>query len=187
MLGNLRGLALFAAVIGMPLSSYFLVFRPQNNAIKRAREDVAHKQSLLVKLREETARTADLVRANEQVQETLKNIEARLPSNQEIDAVIRRVSELATDSGLDAPAMKAAKPIQAALYMELPLEMEVKGDWKGFRTFLAELEKLPRLKRIPDLKLTSLNKLDGSQLRADFTLSIYFQDSTTKTASAEVK
>jgi Tfp pilus assembly protein PilO len=69
--------------------------------------------------------------------------------------------------------------------MEQPLEMEVSGDFEGFFRFIAEVEKLPRITRIHDLKITSQTGKDV-EILAEFTLSIYFQDDKA-VASAEKK
>jgi type IV pilus assembly protein PilO len=172
---GLRGALIVLIVIGMPVASYFLVFKPQNAAIKAARQEVEHKATLLSKLKEETARNADLAKTNEELQKTVKSIEARLPSGKEIDGLVRQVSDLAVAAGLQPPAMKSAKPVPAALYMEQPIDMEVEGSFVGFFTFLAQVEKLPRITRIHDMKISGLAREDV-ELKAEFTLSIYFQD-----------
>ena len=174
MITQLRGL-LIVIVISMPVASFFMVFRPLNLEINRARAEVEHKELMLVKLQEETARNSDLERANLEIQNSIKMIEARLPSNKEVDALVRQVSELAIAAQLNAPAMKASRPVQTSLYMEQPIEMEVSGSFLGFFTFLANVEKLPRITRVHDLKLTGQAK-DGAEVKAEFTLSIYFQD-----------
>ncbi|MBK9188799.1 MAG: type 4a pilus biogenesis protein PilO [Phycisphaerales bacterium] len=180
-----QGLVIVGIVVGMPVASYYLVFRPQNREIERAKNDLQHKESLLIKLREETARNADLAKANEEIRRGVKIIEARLPSTKEIDALVRQVSDLALASGLKAPAIKSSRPVPAALYMEQPLELEVMGNFVGFFSFVAAVEKLPRITRIHDMKLTGLLK-DEAELQAQFTLSIYFQDEK-RVASAEEK
>ncbi len=173
---HLRAL-LIAIVIAMPVASFFMVFRPQNAAIGQAAAEVKHKEDLLEKLKEETARSADLERTNAEIQNSIKMIEARLPSNKEVDDVVRKVSDLALTYNLHAPAMKTGRPLKTALYMEQPIEMEVSGDFLGFFTFLASVEKLPRITRIHDLKITG-QPTEGVELKAEFTLSIYFQDET---------
>jgi type IV pilus assembly protein PilO len=172
---SLRGALVLLIVIGMPVAAYFLVFRAQNAAIEKARHDVEHKLGLLEKLKEETARNADLAKANEEVAATVKTIEGRLPNGKDIDGLVRQVSDIAVASGLAAPGVKSGKPLPAALYMEQPIEMEVTGTFVGFFTFIANVEKLPRITRIHDMKITGLDREDV-ELKAEFTLSIYFQD-----------
>ncbi len=188
MLTGLRGIILLAAVVGMPVASYFLVFRPQNNEINRARQDVEYTKKLLDKLREETARNADLEKAIEDIRNSVAAAETRLPSDKEISDVVHKVSDIAIQAGLEAPAMKSAKPVQAALYMEQPLEMNIKGDFRSFFVFLANVEKLPRIMRITDFKIVRDDKLAGTEGvvrdKVDFTLSIYFQPGKKRTADA---
>ncbi|MCC6675974.1 MAG: type 4a pilus biogenesis protein PilO [Phycisphaerales bacterium] len=172
---GIREMMLTGILLSVPLSSYWLVFRPQNREIARAKSEIRHKDEMLAKLREETARNADLKKANEDISRSVASIEARLPSGKEIDAVVRQVSDLAVQSGLAAPAMKSAKPLKAALYMEQPLEMQMEGNFHGFYEFLLKLEQLPRITRIPDMKIKRDEQENGN-LKAEFTLSIYFQD-----------
>jgi type IV pilus assembly protein PilO len=171
---QLRGL-LVLFVISLPLASYFWVFKPLNVEITREKAETEHREALLAKLQEETAKNEDLERANQEIQSSIRLIEARLPSNKEVDAVVRQVSNLAVESNLTAPSMRSSKPMPSALYMEQPIEMECSGNFVDFFTFLAKVEKLPRIMRIHDLKIEGVPK-EGVELKATFTLSIYFQD-----------
>lgn len=172
---GLRELLLIVVLLVLPLSSYWLVFRPQNAEIAQAKAEIAHKRQMLDKLRHATAQNADLERANREVQESISKIEARLPSNKEVDKIVRQVSELAVEVGLGSPSMQSEKTLPAASYREQPLSMKINGDFHGFYEFLLRLEQLPRITRIPDLNIERSKDTDG-HMRAEFTLSIYFQD-----------
>jgi type IV pilus assembly protein PilO len=181
---GLRAAIVTAVVIGLPVSSYFFVFRPTNKKLQTDRAECEQKEKYLAKLDELTARDSDLAKANEDIRRSIKTIEARLPSGKDIDALVRQVSDLAIASGLKSPAIKSVKPMPAAMYMEQPLEMEVSGSFVGFWTFLAQVEKLPRITRVHDLKITATNRAEA-ELRAEFTLSIYFQDDKQMAAATE--
>jgi type IV pilus assembly protein PilO len=172
---GLRELILLLVLLVLPLSSYWLVFRPQNAEIDQAKAEIAHKRQMLDKLRHATAQNADLERANNEIQDSISKIEARLPTTKEIDKIVRQVSELAVEVGLGSPNMKSEKPLPAASYMEQPLAMAITGDFHGFYEFLLRLEQLPRITRIPDLNIKRSQQHDG-HMEADFTLSIYFED-----------
>lgn len=174
---GLRELILLAILIGLPVASFFMVFKPQNREIEQAKQEISHKQQMLERLRAETARSADLKKQNERIAEAIKGIEARLPTNKEVDSIMRQVSELAVQTGLGPPQMKAAKTLSAAKYMEQPLELSTQGRFTDFHEFLKKLEELPRITRITDMKLKNQEK-DG-RMQADFTLSIYFLDEGT--------
>ena len=174
---GLREIVLLLVLLAIPVASMFLVFKPQNLAIERAEKEIEHKERTLDKLKEQTARTDDLERAIAQFELRIAEVEAQLPSNKGVDSIVRRVSDLAVDSGLSAPALKSEKPVPAGLYFEQPLVMTTTGKWRdsGFYEFLLAIEKLPRKTRIPSMTLKRNSKKDG-EFEIDFTLSIYFQD-----------
>jgi type IV pilus assembly protein PilO len=169
-----RELVLLAVLLALPLLSWWLVFRPQNAEITQARQEIQHKTEMLDMLQARTAGNQDLARQVEEAQKAILAIEARLPSSKEVDLVVRQVSELAVESGLEPPAIESDKPVAAAMFMEQPLKMRITGDFNGFHSFLKKLEVLPRVTRIPDMKITRSTEVNG-HMKAEFTLSIYFQ------------
>jgi type IV pilus assembly protein PilO len=171
---GIREAFLLAVLLALPLASWWLVFRPQNREIGQAKREIEHKQQLLQKLQETTARNQDLQRENEEIQKNIQAIEARLPSSKEVGEVVRRVSDLAIESGLEPPSIESEKPVAAAMYMEQPLKVKITGNFNGFYDFLVKLEQLPRITRIPDMKIKRSTEVDGHMV-AEFTLSIYFQ------------
>ncbi len=172
---GIREFVLLLILVAVPLASWQFVFRPQNRVIAQAKGEIAHKREMLSKLQQATAQAADLEQANRDIAESIEAIEARLPTNKEIADILRQVSDLAVEAGLEAPVMKAEKPVKAAMYMEQPLEMKIQGDFHGFYDFLLSLEKLPRITKIPDFQIKRSDRTDG-YMEAEFTLSIYFQE-----------
>lgn len=175
MQAGLRQAIFFIVVLAVPVASYFLVFRPQNTEIARARNEIEHKHAMLDKLREVTSQTDDLQRANEEIRQSIEAIEARLPSSKEMDEVLRQVSLLAQRNGLQVPKFKKKdKAMPAGLAFEQTLDVEITGDFDGFYQFLLELERMPRITRIPDMKIERNTNVDG-EMKANFVLSVYYQ------------
>ncbi|MEA5557670.1 type IV pilus inner membrane component PilO [Nodularia spumigena] len=173
---RIRDLMMGLILVAVPLSSYLLVFGPQNKRIAESRAEIAHKRELLQQLQIETARNNDLMRANEEIAALIKQTEARLPDGKEVDNIVRQISELAVTSGLASPAVESGKPVAAAMYMEQPLKIVTNGDFRGFYEFLLQLERLPRITRLPDMAIERASDVDGN-IKATFTLSIYFTNS----------
>lgn len=169
-----RESAALALVLAIPVASYVLVFSPQNRDIMAAQQEISLKQETLDKLRVETARNADLAEANQDIAQRIAEIEARLPTNKEVDNIVRQISDLAVDSGLTPPTLSSGKPIEAGSYWEQPLTVSTMGDFNGFYRFLQKVERLPRITRIPDFSLKRDPKSDGNVM-IEFTLSIFFQ------------
>ena len=171
---GIRELVLFLTVLLLPVVSYMLVFRPQSANIESAKIEIAHKQEMLSKLRIETARNDDLQLINEQITDRIHAMESMLPSNKEVDQIVRQVSALAIESGLSSPTLKSSKPLAAAQFREHPLEMSIEGSWAGFYEFLLKIEQMPRITRIIDLKVEDTSS-DDTEIKASFTLSIFFR------------
>ncbi|MDF1808251.1 MAG: type 4a pilus biogenesis protein PilO [Phycisphaerales bacterium] len=169
-----RELILFLAVLMVPIVSYFVIFKPQSANIDQAKSEIVHKREMLDSLRLETSRNEDLMAANESIKTRIDEMEALLPSNKEIDLVVRQVSSLAVDAGLSPPTLKSSKPVAAARFREQPLVMSTDGSFEGFYDFLLAIEQLPRITRIVDMTLKD-SSTEGIELSAEFTLSIYFQ------------
>lgn len=174
---GLRELFFVLVLLAMPLSSYWFVFRAQNEEITQAKKEIEQKELMLNKLARATSQTADLERANREMAEGIQRIESRLPNNKEVDVILDQVAALARESKLELPRIKALKPLKSATYMEQPLEMSVSGDFDDFYNFLLRLEQLDRITRVPDMTIERSKDEDGS-MEARFTLSIYFQPET---------
>lgn len=174
-----RELVLFLTVLLLPVVSYFTIFQPQNRRIDQAKAEITHKRELLDQLRRETAKSKDLESINDELQERIGLIESRLPTNKEIDRIVRQVSALAVEAGLQPPSLKSEKPLAAARYREQPLVMTTQGDFQGFYNFLVSLERLPRITRILNMTVKELPRKGEQQtaeIGAEFTLSIYFRE-----------
>ncbi|MBX3359283.1 MAG: type 4a pilus biogenesis protein PilO [Phycisphaeraceae bacterium] len=172
---GLRQAFFFAVLVAVPVASFFMVFRPQNIEIARAKKEIEHKQAMLDKLRQATAMAADLERQNAQIRESIQSIEARLPSTKEMDNVLRQLAEIADQNGLKVPNFKKSdKPLQAGMAMEQPLDVEITGDFDGFYQFLLALEQLPRITRLLNVEIARAPDVDGN-MKAKCVLSIYYQ------------
>src|ERR1043165_1448801 len=170
---GIRELLLLGVLLALPLTSYWMVFRPVNGEIGQAKSEIEHMRLRLAKVQESTARNLDLQRENEESRRQIEAIEARLPSSKEVDLVVPQVSAPAVEAGPEPPAIESAKPVTAAVYMEQPLKMRIAGDFNGFHEFLRRLEAMPRITKILDMKLTRATDVNG-HMKAEFTLSIYF-------------
>ncbi len=171
---GIREIVLFLTVLLLPIVSYLVVFRPQSANITNAQAEIAHKQETLQKLRLETARNKDLQLINQQINTRIYTMESMLPSDKEVDQIVRKVSALAIESGLTSPTLKSSKPLAAAQFREQPLEMSIEGTWAGFYQFLLKIEQMPRITRIIDLKVEDTSS-DETEIKASFTLSIFFR------------
>lgn len=185
-----RQAILTAVLLGVPVASFFMVFRPQSLEIKRATREIEMRKEKLGQLQAVTAQAPDLARATEEIKQSISQIEARMPSGKELDNVLRDVATIATKCGLRVPKFNRVENVLAAgSAMEQQLDVEIAGDFNGFYSFLLEIEKLPRITRLTDMKLERVPDMDKEKdkdgtLRAHFKLSIYYQQQAAPAVAA---
>ena len=181
---GIREIIFLIVLLAVPVASFIYVFKPRNEQITAAQSEVSEKESRLTQLREMTAKLEDIGREIERGRESIEVIEAKLPSQQDVEVVLEQVWQLAKANRLAVRSVKSQNMVDSATYRELPLRMILEGNFDGFYQFLLELENIPRITRVHELKLLRLtgtetesgeNAAPGS-MRAEFTLSIYFED-----------
>lgn len=181
---GVRELIFLVVLLVVPVASYVYVFKPRNVEIREAQLEVELKRTKLTQLSELSRRLDDINLAIQKGREAIELIEAKLPSQQDVEVILEDVWQLAKKFRLEVKSVKSENPLPAALYMEQPLKVSMEGNFEGFYQFLLALERLPRITRIHQMKLErggssggrrNKRDLSSSELKAAFTLSIYFQ------------
>ncbi|MEY5032592.1 MAG: hypothetical protein RL354_1623 [Planctomycetota bacterium] len=189
---GMRDLAFVAVLIAVPIASYFFVFKPRNEEIAKARAEINAKQVRLENLRRLTSRIGDLGREIVEREEELERLNQKLPDREGVDRILEQVTQLAQKSNLAVRSVKGEKVAPAGMAMELPLKTVIEGNFDGFYQFLLDVEALPRITRVHQMKISKLgmgprdnaDEMVGGSMRAEFTLSIYFNDGTANAATA---
>ncbi len=180
---GLREVIFLVVLLVVPVASYFYVFKPRNTEIHQAQKEVEIKQAKLDKLREVAEKIDDIGLAIEKGRQAIELVEAKLPSQQDVEVILEDVWQLARRAHLTVKSVKSDKPVPAALYMEQPLKVQMDGPFDGFYQFLMDLENLPRITRIHQMKLERVTaksddkSVPPGMMKAEFTLSIYFESS----------
>lgn len=173
---GIRELIFLIVLLAMPMSSYWFVFKPQNEEIGQAKKEIEQKELMLDKLEVATSEARALAERIDEIAEGIRLVEGRLPSDKEVDKVLRQVSDLAKTHSLKVPRFKTKRTVNSGKYKEKPIEVEMTGDFDDFYLFLLELERMERIIRVPDLTLKRSDEEDGS-MEAVFTLTVYFEGS----------
>lgn len=171
---GIRELIFILLLIGTPIASYVFRFQPRNIEIAEARDEIQRKQVKLSQLQLTRASMDDLQAEIDRLSNAIDILERQLPEQREVEVILKEVWRLAAEHRLTPKSVRSDRIINTAQYAELPLRMEITGNFDGFYSFLLELEKLQRITRIPTMKMRRLNDEDGS-MQADLVLSIFFE------------
>ena len=178
-----RELIFLAVLLAVPVMSLFYVFQPRNAEIEQAMQEIEDKRGRLATLAELTAQIDDLELVIIEGRESIKLVVEKLPSEKAVDEILQQVWHIADGNALAVRSVKSEKTVPAAEYMELPLRMSLEGEFDGFYRFLLELEALPRITRMHELKIRRVmptrsaapTEIRPGTMRADFILSIYYE------------
>lgn len=177
---GIRELIFMVVLLAVPLASYVYVFKPRNEEIRTAKQEVEVKQARLNKLREVSSRIDDVELAIRQGELAIQVIENKLPSQQDVEIILEDIWKSAKKNKLAVKSVKNQKQLAAANYKEQPLKVVIEGSFTGFYEFLLDVEKLDRITRVHQLTIMRLSAGRGGSgapqgaVKAEFMLSIYF-------------
>jgi Tfp pilus assembly protein PilO len=134
---------------------------------------VEGKRAKLADFETATSQAEDFNKQVEQLQEAVRFFESKLPPTSEVHKVLEQVTVIAQKQGLKPKTIKTLVQKDNSGYIEQPLTMKLVGDFTAFYSFLLELEKLPRIMKLRELKLEK--PADGTPRSGRFILSIFFQ------------
>jgi Tfp pilus assembly protein PilO len=178
----LRQIAFFAVLMAVPLGAWAFVFRPRNAEIAMARADVDLRLIQLEELREVETINEDLEQTLEQLNSALMDLRARIPDAAGIEDILRRIAEITQENQLVVRSFKREKTVESAHYVEMPLKTVIEGSFEGIHRFLVDLERMPRITRILDMKIENPNigkmtrgndQIAEGDVRAEMTITIY--------------
>ena len=171
---GLREFVFIVVLLTLPVAAYFFVFEPRNVQIAEALKEIEDKESKLAQLEAVTKDIDDLGEEIDKLTTAIEMFEQKLPAQREVEVVLKQVWEMAAQHNLIPKKIRTDKPVGAAQYAELPIQMTIVGDFDGFYSFLLDLEKMQRITRMPKMKLEKAKSNDDGQMQAKVVLSIFF-------------
>ena len=175
MTGAFRKAVFFVLLLGLVCVGYQRMIKKANSELAKAKMQLQDKLGKLAEFEQASAATEGLTKQLEQLQEAITFFESKLPPTSEIHKVLEQVTVIAQRQGLKPKTIRTMQQKDNSGYIEQPLKMGLEGDFNSFYSFLLELEKLPRIMKIRELKLTKQTKDEG-KIKVDFIVSIFFQN-----------
>ncbi len=175
MTSNFRKVLFFILLLGLAGFGYQYMIKPANKNLAETKGRLETKRAQLAKFEKVAAAAEDLTKQLEQLQDAIAFFESKLPPTSQIHEVLEQVTVIAQKQGLKPKTIRTLSNKDNSGYVEQPLKMELEGDFGSFYSFLLELEQLPRIMKIRELKLDKQQKSEG-EISANFIVSIFFQN-----------
>lgn len=170
-----RTLLFVILLLAMPIAAFLLMFKPLNQQKLMAQRDTQVKQEKLTQLNNVMMRNKDMPAEIDRLRQAIDLLKKRMPDQREMDQVLKEVWQIAGKNNLNAKSVRSLKTIDGAGYSEQPIKMVIVGSFADFYKFLSDVEQLPRLTRINDMKIDVDDKSTDGLVTADLVLTIYFE------------
>lgn len=153
----------------------FVSIMPANKTINDLKTKIAAQEAEISKSQSMADRLEDLIKQNEMLKQKLIELQQQLPEEKEISVILKQVSDLGIDAGLQILSWKPAtrKNHSSGIVYEVPVGVEFRGTYHQLGHFFSSLTALDRIVNIANLKLASPT-LVGDQV----VLSITFVSNT---------
>jgi type IV pilus assembly protein PilO len=182
---GIRTLLFVMMLVGMMIFSYAVLFKPLRQQREDAIADTRQKRETLEALSGTMKDNKDMSAEIEKLKTAIGYLEGKLPKDTEMDHVLQDVWKAAKDNNLNIKSVRNGKSAEGTTYSAQPIRMVVEGPfYPNFYKFLSSVEGLDRLTKIGDMKVEADEKNANGAITADFTLTIYYENSV-RTAVAQ--
>jgi type IV pilus assembly protein PilO len=152
--------AVFAAV-------YFLDTEPQ---IKVLSEVEKKEPGLKAEFERQWDKAVNLEKYRTQMsemQETFGQLLRQLPKDTEVDGLLEDLSYSITTSNLVEKSIRLENENKLDFYSELPIKIEVEGDFHALGDFISEVSALPRIVTLHNFEISTTGKVNKLKMTID--------------------
>jgi type IV pilus assembly protein PilO len=150
-------MALFVAAV-VAVSSYFLLVSGKLEQLESAQEEETQlkrnyrvKYGAAVNLDSYKKQMVDM-------EEKFSILLKRLPTSHETPGLLDDITYVGTTSGLSFIKINWLPEVEQKFYTELPIQIEVVGDYHEFGQFVSQIAALPRIVTLHDFTISEANK-----------------------------
>lgn len=158
-------LGITVAILLLPLVVfYFAYYQPKAKNIKSLDQQ---KTTLEKKIREVKIKVADLAKFEKEFKEAEEQFFAKavlLPKEKEIPKLLKDISSLGRNAGLDFLTFKPLADVPKDFYAEIPITINVRGPYHNMGFFFDQVSKLERIVSVSNVKMSAPVKEGGEML-----------------------
>jgi len=156
-----------ALIIGIFV--YFL-YMPKYEEINKIEKAIAEQEEKLKKTKRNAAQYAEYQKKMEEAQAKFNVVSKALPLTDEVPALLTSISQVGKDSGLTFLLFKPEKEKKKEFYAELPVTMNLSGNYHDLGMFF---DQLAGMSRIVNVKKFDMKIAEGVALQIACTAETY--------------
>lgn len=157
-------------VLIVGLFTYFS-FYPKIEKIQQLSKEYKTLSQELERMQKEASKLAFYRKKMKEKQTEFNLVKRALPEKKEIPTLLTSISQSGHDSGLEFLLFKPEKEVVKDFYAEIPVSIQVTGNYHNVGLFLSKVASLPRVVNVRNLKLKPLK--GGPTLKTSCTAVTY--------------
>jgi len=164
-----------AAVAGLVLIGYFaLVYREAHQRYENLRAQELELERRLSEVRSVAANLQDFQDEIARLELKLSSVLRQLPDRKELEVLLTDISNLGKQSGIEIKSFKRKDEINHGFYAEVPIDIELEGEYHDVAHFFDLLGRLPRIVNMGSIKTkVASENLDSTRLKVEGTATTY--------------
>lgn len=143
---------------------YFLSFKPQDEKIASLKQQGKTIEEELKKIRNVVKDLPKFKKEFEDIQKEFEAMSVLLPKTQEIPNLLRSISDLGKNNGLDFLRFVPGSEVQKDFYAEIPVDISIVGPYHNLGSFLDKVSKLDRIVTVNNINVDKSAKEDTEVL-----------------------
>lgn len=140
-----RWLVLPVLVLLLAVPYWYFSYQPRTEEIATLNQTLATQRTKLEMFQRISANYDRFKAEVAELEAELRKLLEFLPKSQEIPSLIRQISALAVDTGLQVDLIRPTGETPKDFYAEVPINVEVKGPYHAVGHFFDSLSRLPRI------------------------------------------
>lgn len=158
---------LICLIVGV--AYYYLYYQSASREIGTLQSQLAELQSK-IKEQEVIARNLPSFQAEvKRLEEQLGLLLDQLPNFAEIPDLLKNVSDLGKESGLDFLKFSPGGEVGKGFYAEIPVAISVNGEYHGFALFADKVSHLPRIVNLSEIVFSQPKDLGEDRIQVTVT------------------
>ena len=154
-----RILITLGIVLVIVASAVWFLYKPQYEKINRLTAELKKVEKQLVKAKKNAAELEKFQAKMKEAEAQFKLAMRALPEKEEIPSLLTSISKSGQDVGLDFLLFEPKAENRKEFYAEIPVSMNIKGDYHNLAIFF---DKVARLSRIVNIKGITMSRIAES-------------------------
>ncbi|MEE4164919.1 MAG: type 4a pilus biogenesis protein PilO [Desulfocapsaceae bacterium] len=164
-MGSRVKVALLLLLVLAPVALFFFLFyQPNSDKIAVLEKNRDKLQQEIIDLKQKERDKPKLLAQVAQIEEEFQEAAKMLPKDQEIPKLLKDISALGRNAGLDFLTFVPRPVTPKDFYDEIPVDIDIRGPYHSMGFFFDQVSKLDRIVSVTNTNMTSPQKVQGEML-----------------------